>query len=60
MKYVQNKGIRILLWVLTIAMCVVIFAFSEQDGSKSMETSGVIAEPIAKQIASRRPPMTKS
>ena len=56
----QNKGIRILLWVLTIAMCVVIFAFSEQDGSKSMETSGVIAEPIAKQIASKGPPMTKS
>lgn len=46
----QKQWVRILLWILTAAMCVMIFAFSSQDGEESMATSGRIAEPIAHAI----------
>ena len=56
----QKKWVRILLWCLTIAMCVTIFVLSSEDGTQSMQTSGRFAEPIARLIASGRPPMTQS
>ena len=48
---VQKSAVRVLLWVLTLGMCVLIFGFSAQDGETSMETSGLIAEPIARKIS---------
>lgn len=52
--------IRACLWILTILTCVMIFAFSSQDGDTSMETSGLLAEPIARAIARLRPDMTQN
>ena len=52
--------IRACLWILTILTCVMIFAFSSQDGDTSMETSGLFAEPIARAIARLRPDMTQT
>ncbi len=54
----QKRWVRVLLWVLTIALCAAIFGFSEQDGEESMATSGLIAVPIANWIAGMRPGMT--
>ena len=51
MNRVQKTAVRVLLWVLTLGMCVLIFGFSAQDGDTSMETSGMIAEPIARVIS---------
>ena len=42
MNRVQKTAVRVLLWVLTLGMCVLIFGFSAQDGDTSMETSGMI------------------
>ena len=44
MNRVQKTAVRVLLWVLTLGMCVLIFGFSAQDGDTSMETSGMIAK----------------
>ena len=51
MNRVQKTTVRVLLWVLTLGMCVLIFGFSAQDGDTSMKTSGMIAEPIARVIS---------
>ena len=60
MNKVQKTAVRVLLWVLTILMCGLIFGFSSQDGDTSMETSGIIAEPIARVISSGMKEMTPS
>ena len=54
----QRTWVRVVLWILTLGMCVLIFGFSAQDGEESMKTSDVIAKPITNEIASRRPKMT--
>ena len=56
----QKTAVRVLLWTLTILMCGIIFGFSSQDGETSMETSGMIAEPIARAISSGMQEITPS
>ena len=36
----QQKWVRILLWIAVVAVCVMIFLFSAQTGEESADTSG--------------------
>lgn len=52
-----RKGVRILLWIATIAVAGMIFGFSCQDGDASMQTSSRIVEPVVRFLASHMSPM---
>ena len=55
-----KQWIRAVLWILTVLTCVMIFLFSCQDGETSMETSGILAKPLADVIAGLNPEMTQA
>lgn len=52
-----RKGVRILLWIATIAVAGMIFGFSCQDGDASTQTSSRIVEPVVRFLASHMSPM---